>query len=183
MDTGIRDRYSEREGTGISGAGEGMEHNSRPPFISHPLAKCPPPPHSPSQVINNQPLERFHSRGHHLYKFIETKESVNINSHKTGLEHQPPTQSPQFGTPICLPLRHVKLNFALNKLEASTPLRLLNQAATRRCPGWFVINQHTLQQKHHFRYFETNRLLFHNRSLTSIQSIQDCQFSFIMFLK
>ena len=37
-------------------------------------------------------IERFHSRGQHLCKFIGTKESVCIrkefNSHRTGLEHQ-----------------------------------------------------------------------------------------------
>ena len=37
-------------------------------------------------------IERFHSRGQHLFKFIGTKESVYIwkefNSHRIGLEHQ-----------------------------------------------------------------------------------------------
>ena len=37
-------------------------------------------------------IECFHSRGQHLCKFIETKESVCIrkefNSHRTGLGHQ-----------------------------------------------------------------------------------------------
>ena len=37
-------------------------------------------------------IERFHSRGQHLRKFIETKESACIrkdfNSHRTGLGHQ-----------------------------------------------------------------------------------------------
>ena len=37
-------------------------------------------------------IERFHSRGQHLCKFIGTKESVCIrkdfNSHRIGLEHQ-----------------------------------------------------------------------------------------------
>ena len=37
-------------------------------------------------------IERFHSRGQHLCKFIGTKESVNIrkdfNSHRAGLGHQ-----------------------------------------------------------------------------------------------
>ena len=39
-----------------------------------------------------QPIECFHSRGEHLCKFIETKESVCIrkefNSHRIGLGHQ-----------------------------------------------------------------------------------------------
>ena len=38
------------------------------------------------------PMERLHSRGQHLCKFIGTKESVcikkEINSHGTGLGHQ-----------------------------------------------------------------------------------------------
>ena len=38
------------------------------------------------------PVECFHSRGHHLWKFIETKEGVCIrkefNSHMSGLGHQ-----------------------------------------------------------------------------------------------
>ena len=37
-------------------------------------------------------IERFHSRGQHLCKFIGTKENVYIrkefNSHRTGLGHQ-----------------------------------------------------------------------------------------------
>ena len=37
-------------------------------------------------------MERFHSRDQHLCKFMRTKESVyirkEINSHRTGLEHQ-----------------------------------------------------------------------------------------------
>ena len=37
-------------------------------------------------------IDRFHSRGQHLCKFIGTKESVYIrkefNSHRIGLEHQ-----------------------------------------------------------------------------------------------
>ena len=37
-------------------------------------------------------IECFHSRGHHLWKFIGTKESVYIrkefNSHRTGLGHK-----------------------------------------------------------------------------------------------
>ena len=39
-----------------------------------------------------QPIERFYARSQHLYKFIETKESVCIrkefNSHRIGLGHQ-----------------------------------------------------------------------------------------------
>jgi len=95
MDTGVREREGlEREGTGISGVGRGK--GTPPPSII--LLQAPTSkratPNSSSQVINNQSVERFESRGHHLYKFIETKESVYIwkefNSHKRGLEHQPP---------------------------------------------------------------------------------------------
>ena len=84
----------EREGTGISGAGLGKGT----PFPSLILPQAPTSKraapttlNSSSQVINNQPLERFDSRGRHLYKFIVAKESVYIrkesNSHKRGLEH------------------------------------------------------------------------------------------------
>ena len=38
------------------------------------------------------PIECFHSRGQHLYKFIRTKESIykrkEFNSHRTSLEHK-----------------------------------------------------------------------------------------------
>ena len=88
----------EREGTGISGAGLGKGT----PFPSLILPQAPTSKSaapttlsSSSQVINNQPLERFDSRAHHLHKFIVAKESVYIrkesNSHKRGLEHLPPT--------------------------------------------------------------------------------------------
>ena len=53
-----------------------------------------PLPSPPCNVVPlfELPIERFHSRGHHLCKFIGTKESVCIrkefNSHGTGLGHQ-----------------------------------------------------------------------------------------------
>ena len=99
MDTGIRERGARKGRDGDFGCGA-REGNKAPLlfFLRHPPAKGPPPPttlNSSSQVINNQPLERFDSRGHHLYKFIVAKESAYIrkesNSHKRGLEHLPPT--------------------------------------------------------------------------------------------
>ena len=53
-------------------------------FLSHPLHAMLP--------LFELPIERFHSRGHHLCKFIGTKESIckrkEFNSHGTGLGHQ-----------------------------------------------------------------------------------------------
>ena len=44
-----------------------------------------------SERLSMTHIERFHSRGQHLWKFIETKENVYIrkefNSHRTGLRH------------------------------------------------------------------------------------------------
>ena len=44
-----------------------------------------------SSILGDR-VERFHSRGQHLCKFIATKESVCVrkafNSHRTGLGHQ-----------------------------------------------------------------------------------------------
>ena len=52
-------------------------------------------------------IERFHSRGRHTGKFIETKESVYVgkefNSHRTALVHQHGRRLICFGTPIWLP--------------------------------------------------------------------------------
>ena len=66
-------------------------------------------------------IERFHSRGQHLCKFIGTKENVYIrkefNSHRTGLGHQhawPPFHC--FGTPIWPPWRHVKTLYSQGHL-------------------------------------------------------------------
>ena len=45
-----------------------------------------------NDITMNPPIECFHSRGQHLCKFIEIKESVCIrkefNSHRSGLGHQ-----------------------------------------------------------------------------------------------
>ena len=98
MDTGIRERGARKGRDGVSAAGRGKGT----PFSSVILPQAPTSKgaapttlNSSSQVINNQPLERFDSRGHHLYKFIVAKENVYIrkesNSHKRGLEHLPPT--------------------------------------------------------------------------------------------
>ena len=101
MDTGIRERGARkgRDGHFGCGAREGntipLHHCSLGTHQQKGHPQPPLPPNSSSQVINNQSVESFDSRGHHLYKFIETKESVYIwkefNSHKRGLEHQPPT--------------------------------------------------------------------------------------------
>ena len=53
-----------------------------------------PLPSPPCNVVPlfELPIERFHSRGHHLCKFIGTKESIckrkEFNSQGTGLGHQ-----------------------------------------------------------------------------------------------
>ena len=53
-----------------------------------------PPPSPPCNVVPlfELPIEYFHPRGHHLCKFIRTKESICIrkefNSHRIGLGHQ-----------------------------------------------------------------------------------------------
>ena len=64
-------------------------------------------------VMWKHSIERFHSRGHHLCKFIETKENFCLrkesNSHRIGLGHQkwPPFHC--FVTPIWPPWRHYSL--------------------------------------------------------------------------
>ena len=54
----------------------------------------------------------FHSRGHHLCNFIETKESLCIrkefNSQRILLGHQHGRHFIVFGTPMWLPSRHLK---------------------------------------------------------------------------
>ena len=100
MDTGIRERGARKRRDGDFGCGAREGNTILLCYSSSGThqQKGPPPPttrNSSSQVINNQPLERFDSRGHHLYKFIVAKENVYIrkesNSHKRGLEHLPPT--------------------------------------------------------------------------------------------
>ena len=48
--------------------------------------------HTVGPLLWDTSIERFHSRDQHLRKFMGTKESVclrkEINSHRTGLEHQ-----------------------------------------------------------------------------------------------
>ena len=67
-----------------------------------PPSPPPTPPQYPGEIgnngyakfggLNNIVIERFHSRGQHLCKFIGTKESVCIrkefNSHRIVLVHQ-----------------------------------------------------------------------------------------------
>ena len=65
------------------------------PKISHAILLVIPPQSSPqafSRASLSERIERFHSRGQHLFKFIETKESVCIgkefNYQGIGLGHQ-----------------------------------------------------------------------------------------------
>ena len=65
------------------------------PKISHAILLVIPPQCSPqafSRASLSERIERFHSRGQHLCKFIETKESVCIgkefNYQRIGLGHQ-----------------------------------------------------------------------------------------------
>ena len=93
-------------------------------------------------------VERFHSRGQHLCKFIGTKESVCIrkefNSQRIGLGHQyawPPFHC--FGAPIWPPWRHVKTLYRqypqttlLRRLEKTDYGTMYAYITTERKRGW-----------------------------------------------